>query len=172
MTSEAPRLKKILYELDLPAGQWVLSGSGVMVLHGIERDRPMGDVDIFLATRSWFDLYHAGLFFGVMQGARLEDKREGWKIWTTHPNNPAERSDPPYLFKTIHGLEVNIFSGWRKRGVGDIDVAHWIHNAQRVDGIPCIPLQFLLDWKDAMGRAKDATDIERIREHLKRQEGS
>jgi hypothetical protein len=159
MTGEGPRLKKILYELDLPAGQWVLSGSGVLVLNGIERDRPMGDVDIFVATRTWFTLFFRDL---------MSYERNPWGIFTTEPNDKKRRSDPPYLFKQIHGIEVNIFQSWRRRGIGDIDVAFWLANPQIVEGFPCVPVQFLLDWKEEVGRAKDQTDIERIREWLQR----
>lgn len=159
LPTERNRLKKIISELDLPAGQWILSGSGILVLHGIERDRPMGDVDIFCSTRTWFHL-----FFRDM----MSHNRNPWGIFTTEPDDRKTRCDPAYLFKEMHGIEINIFHDWRKRGVGDIDVAFWMANADIVDGIPCVRLQFLLDFKEQMGRAKDQTDIERIKEFLER----
>ena len=158
---EKERLVRILCDLNLPEGQWILSGSGVLCLHGIERDRPMGDVDIFVATRLWFEILRSAMY-----------SEDTWKVWTTDPEDPARRSDPPYLYKEMHGIEVNIFSAWRRRQVGNIDVAWWIANAEMVDGWPCVALQFLLDWKDALGRAKDATDIERIQEYLKRRKAA
>jgi hypothetical protein len=159
--TEKGRLIRILRELNLPRGQWILSGSGVMCLHGIERDRPMGDIDIFCSTRLWFDLYHSGLV-GIIH----EHGESPWRIFTTDPTDPKRCVDPPYLYKKIYDIEVNIFFSWRKRSVGDIDVGFWIANAQEVDGIPCIPIQFLLDWKEEVGRAKDATDIVAIRHYL------
>jgi len=157
--TEKPRLLKILYELDLPKGQWVLSGSGTLVMHGIERDRPMGDVDIFLATRPWFELLYKG-----MENAFFDAPT--WRVYTTDPDDPARRVDPPYIYRMMHGLEVNIFHGWRKRGIGDIDVGFWLNNTEIVDGIPCLPVKFLLDWKEQMGRAKDQTDIESIKKWM------
>jgi len=160
--TEKPRLLKILYELDLPKGQWVLSGSGVLVLNGIERDRPMGDVDIFVATRTWFEL-----FYQSIENAMLHiESGDYWRIFTTDPTDVKRRADPPYLYRMMHGIEVNVFSDWRKRGIGDIDVAFWLANPEMVEGIPCLPVKFLLDWKEQMGRAKDQTDIESIKKWM------
>ena len=163
---EKQRLEKVLHALNLPEGQWALSGSGVLVLHGIERNRPMGDVDIFLATRPWFDL-----FFRSINPAQLHvPVAKPWQIFTTIPEDPKRRMDPPYLYKEMHGIEVNVFHQWRQRNIGDIDTAHWVNNAEKVQGWPCVPLQFLLDWKCEVGRAKDQNDIERIKEYLQRRQ--
>lgn len=144
--TERERLVAILTELELPAGQWVLAGSGSLVIRGIERPRPMGDVDIFIATRTWFMMEHT----------------RTWSVFTTDPNDRKRRCDPPYLFKELYDLEVNVFGSWRLRSNGNIDAAWWIHNAEDVDGWPCVPLQLLLDWKRSEGRAKDVDDIKII----------
>lgn len=161
---EKTRLLRVLDDLNLPEGQWFLSGSGVLVMHGIDRGRPMGDVDIFLATRPWFELYHEGLV-GII---REPESFQPWRVFTTEPTDSKRIVDPPYLYKEMHGIEVNVFYNWRRRNVGDIDVAHWMINAEKIEGVPCTPLQYMLDWKMEVGRAKDTTDIERIREHLER----
>jgi hypothetical protein len=161
---EKPRLIRVLEDLDLPEGQWVLSGSGVMCLHGIERDRPMGDVDIFLATRTWFRYYHEGLV-GLLDP---NTQNHPWKVFTTDPDDPDRRCDPPYLYKEMHGIEVNIFSSWRLRGIGDINASELIRDAEMVEGWPCASLEFLLSWKDEVGRAKDTKDIEVLKKHLER----
>jgi hypothetical protein len=148
--NERTRLERILCDLNLPEGQWVINGSGVMVLHGIERPKPMGDLDIFCTTRLWFDLLAEG----------------SWKVWTTGPEDPRRCCDPPYLYRDMYGLEVNIFHGWRRREVGNFDPAFYIYNAEKVAGWPCAPLQFLLDWKQEVGRAKDVDDIRILTGHL------
>jgi hypothetical protein len=51
-------------------------GLGVMCLHGIERDRPMGDVDIFVATRVWFDLLFGGLYKTISWTAKIAGRLE------------------------------------------------------------------------------------------------
>jgi hypothetical protein len=142
------RIKKIAEELNIPAERWVLGGSGVMVMHGIERK--MRDVDIFTSTATWFGLFGTG----------------DWDVFVTDPDDPQRRCDPPYLYRVMHDIEVNIFFNWRRRGRGDIDVAFWVHNTEMIDGIPCLPLQFLLDWKMEVGRAKDIDDISALKEFL------
>jgi hypothetical protein len=154
------RLKAIATDLNIPNGRWVLAGSGSMVMHGI--DRRMRDVDIFCATQTWFSLMSRAI------GETLSGEHK-WSVFATDPDDPQKRCDPPYLYRTMHDIEVNVFSGWRRRGVGDIDVAFWIHNAVMVDGIPCVNLQFILDWKLEVGRDKDVADIPLLQEYLERQ---
>ncbi len=128
-----------------------------MILHGIER--VPRDLDVFCATQTWFSLYtsaHSG-------SARDVE----WNLFTTDPDDSKRRCDPPYLYRTIDGLEVNVFHDWRKRGIGEINVAFWIHNAVERAGWPCIPLDFLLTWKEEVGREKDVKDIELIRSFLR-----
>lgn len=163
--NERDRLEHILTQLDLPQGQWVVSGSGVLVLHGIERSRPMGDLDIFVATRLWFSLLNQSIAAPTPPDGAGE-RASLWSVWTTDPNDRARCVDPPYLFREVYGLEVNVFFNWRRRGIGDIDVAFWMANAEYVSGWPCIPLQFLLDWKVEVGRAKDRDDIPVLQRHL------
>lgn len=144
--NERDRVVTILQDLDLPRGQYAIAGSGALVLRNIKRTKPMGDLDIFLATRPWISM-------------ASNTPSNGFAIFTTDPNDRKRRSDPPYLFQTFYGLEVNIFSEWRKRGIGDINVAQWIYAAEEVDGWPAIRLDFLLDWKRSVGRDKDRDDI-------------
>jgi hypothetical protein len=163
--TEQGRIDSILTDLNLPRGQWALSGSGVMFLHGIPREKPLGDLDVFLATRPWFDLLDQRELWTPTDG----DGGPLWGVFTTRPDDFKRRCDPPYLHRVMHGLEVNIFFAWRTRGVGDIDANLWVHNAQDVRGWPCVPLRFLFDWKVTTGRAKDVTDVRLIAEYLEAQ---
>lgn len=156
---ERGRLVRIIDRLNLERGQWALCGSGVMLMHRIDRGRAMGDVDIFVATRQWMEMVH-----GSIVGTGLD-----WKVFTTDPSDPRRRCDPPYLYRHIDGIEVNVFFEWRKRGIGDIDVNDMIRNAEMVDGVPCAPLDFLLRWKEEVGREKDTSDIMLLRSHLANQ---
>jgi hypothetical protein len=166
---ERARMIRILDELNLPKGQWTLSGSGIMVMHNIERDKPMGDIDIFVSTRLFFDLLGINTVdIGTNRTVRAthDPRTSKWEVYSTDPLDPKRRADPPYLAREMYGIEVNIFSDWRRRGVGDLDVNFLVHNAKPVDGIPCYPLQILLDWKEELGRAKDVDDIRVLKEHL------
>jgi hypothetical protein len=148
--TERERIVRICQSLpvwDWPKDQWFVNGSGSMIMHGItaeERGKPMGDLDIFVATRRWFEL----LFTRV------------WDLRMTDPDDPRTRSDPPFLRRSVMGLPIDVFQSWRVRHVGDFDVAFYMLNSVVIDGVPCVPLQFILDWKSEVGRAKDQVDIE------------
>lgn len=149
--TEAEQIDRILIDLALPRGQWVLAGSGVMVLHGIEREKSLSDLDIFCSTHLWFDLMSAN---------------KGWCWWATQGMDPARRCDPPYLYKTVEDLEVNLFYGWRARNYGNINVNMSIETAEEVKGWPCMKLPRLLSWKQAANREKDQADIKAIKATL------
>lgn len=148
---EKARIHHIMDELNLPRERYALAGSGSMVMHGMVR-KPR-DIDIFCATATWHSLYRSG-------------QRFQWNLFCTDPDDAKRRCDPPYLYREMHGIEVNIFHDWRKRGIGEINAAFWIHNAVVLEGVPCVPLQLLLDWKEEVGRSKDALDIVAIKEFL------
>jgi hypothetical protein len=147
--TERERILRICQDLplwDWPKDEWFINGSGSMIMHGItaeQRGKPMGDLDIFVATDLWFDLYHMG----------------AWTLYTTDPADPRRRSDPPLLRRTILDLDVDVFQSWRVRHIGDFDVAFYMNNSVIVDDVPCVPLQFILDWKCEVGRAKDVRDV-------------
>jgi hypothetical protein len=144
------RLHRILRLLSpsLPDGQWFLNGSAVLILNGIDTGRPMGDLDIFLATRPWFQL--------------REKPDGGFMTVTPEPDDYRERHDPPYLERIVYGLVVNIFFSWRTRHCADIDCNFLTLNAETVEGWPCAPLQMVADWKAQKLRAKDSIDLEAI----------
>jgi hypothetical protein len=135
----------------LPDGQWFLNGSAVLYLHDIWTGRPMGDLDVFLATRPWFEF-----------PTELAEPGNQWILNTPDPTDPTCRHDPAYWQKELSGLPVHVFSGWRVRHVADIDCNMLTHNAQMVRGWPCAPIQMVADWKEQKLRAKDAIDVEAI----------
>jgi hypothetical protein len=157
------KVKHIITELHIPHGRFVLAGSGVMVMHGM--DREPRDLDIFTTTRQWFGMMKELTWAA---GGTLTSL---WNLWTPEPDDHVARCDPPYLYRRMHDLDVTVYFHWRQRGVGDIDGNFWIHNAEVVDGIPCLPLPMLLAWKESMGRAKDAVDIVSIRGFLEGSHG-
>lgn len=149
------QLDKILRQINLPKGQWVLWGSAVMTLHGIEYGRSFGDVDIFLSTRAWLDL----------------QKDPSWTIFSTNPNDPERRSDPPFLYKYVDGVRVDVFPNWRNRyDYDNFNVSELITNAEIVKGWPCVPLKHIIDFKigrfHQRGAYKDLLDADLIKAHL------
>ena len=155
--SEREKIVGICEALDLPKDQYCVCGSGVMVMHGIERDRPMGDLDIFCTTALWFKLY--------------EDISGGltWGLFLPDPYDAKRRCDPPYLFINMMELEVNVFFDWRLRDVGNIDVNEMIAGATEIDGIPVASLMTLYQWKSDILREKDEPDLRAIEEYFRRQ---
>lgn len=159
--TERERMIAILRELNLPPTCYVVNGSGSMVMQGVEREKPMGDLDIFCATRVWFNLLSKQHEYGGGEAAVAPT----WQLFLTDPTDPKRRCDPPYLFANMYGLEVDVFFEWRTRSTGNFNVAFYIHNAVMVEGIPCAPLQFIVDWKRQEGRAKDTIDVAAILRH-------
>lgn len=161
--NEVERIIRICDDLNLRPGEWVLNGSGVLALHGIERGRPMGDMDIFCSTEQWIEL--------LTCNHPWRDSSRRWNIFTTNGCDPRRMCDPPYLYATFYGLEVNIFQSWRQRpherGMGDMFIPDYIAAAELVQSVPCAPLGFIISWKLSTGRTKDLTDVLAIRRHLK-----
>jgi hypothetical protein len=154
MNETKQKILNVLGELGVAKEHILVSGSAIMFLADIPRERPLGDIDLFIPTRVWFRLQ------------RRTGPQGGWEVWTTEADDEKRRCDPPYLFKEMYGVEVNIFFQWRIRHVGDIDVHFWWKNAVQIAGYNCIAPQLLLDWKQTMGRNKDLEDILLLRKHL------
>jgi hypothetical protein len=140
----------------LPDGQWFLNGSAVLYLHGIWTGRPMGDLDVFLATRPWTQ------FPVILNPPHVAYYGGGWELRTPDPTDPTCRHDPPYWERSLSGLPVHVFSAWRVRHIADIDCNFLTHNAQMVRGWPCAPIDMVAAWKEQKLRAKDAIDVEAI----------
>jgi hypothetical protein len=154
--SEKERLVSILNALNLPRGQYLVGGSGAMILRGIPRHKEMSDLDLFVSTALWFQLYESTSMI--------------WGLYVPDSADAKRRCDPPYLYVKILDLEINVFFNWRRRNnASDIDVALYLNNPENVEGWPCIPLQFLIDWKTAVGRSKDVLDVGSINHWLDQQ---
>lgn len=150
------RLLKILHFLkpSLPDGQWFINGSGALSLAMIDNGRPMGDLDIFVATYQWFKIAN--------QRDNVYQDKAVWRLKTPDPNDPEARHDPPYLTQEIFGLNVDIFFTWRTRFIADLDCNYCTANAEIIAGYPCAPLDKIIEWKSQKLRGKDAQDIAAI----------
>lgn len=149
--TEKQKVLNVLGEIGVMRENLLVSGSAVMFLADIPRERPLGDIDLFVPTVIWFNLY---------------GRNDGWRLWATASNDQRRRFDPPYLIKEMYGVDVNIFFQWRVRHIGDIDVNFWDTNSVFISGYRCVPPQLLLEWKQAVGRTKDFEDILLLRKYL------
>lgn len=150
--SERAKIEHACRVLSLPKGRWMLGGSGPLVLHGIEREKPLGDIDIFVDTAVWMRL--------------MRWPKSGLELILPE-DTPATRNDPAMLRTKLYDLTVDIGYAWRRRNVADIDLNFWMNNVEMVRGIPCAPLQFILDWKRRRGQAKDLGDVRAIETYMK-----
>jgi hypothetical protein len=145
------------HDLDgLTPGNMLVGGSASMVLHGM--DRSINDLDIFVPTKVWFDIRDDHY------------KDEGDKPrWGTYLTDPCDREclcDPPYIYRTVRGVEVNMFFAWRRRGYVDLDTADEFRRAVLKNGYLTVSLRTLRRWKVEAGRAKDLRDVHAIDQFL------
>lgn len=147
--NERERVIQICSDIGLRSDLYVVDGSGSLILHGIttaERGKPMGDLDVFVATGVWFEILWE-------QGALWDLNLPDW-------DDNEKRCDPPVLSRMMYDLRVDMYYDYRHRNIGNKNVPFFILNSRLIDGIPCVPLQFIYDWKCEVGRAKDQIDIE------------
>lgn len=152
--TEREKIISILTALRLPRGQYIVAGSGAMVLHEVPRTRPIGDLDIFVSTALWFQLYENAN--GFIWGLFVPDSRD-----------VKRKADPPYLFANFLGIEVNVFFDWRKRETGNFNVAEALE--RRIftkDHWPTLDLPTVLRLKQESHRDKDLDDIAVLEEVL------
>lgn len=140
----------ILNILDLPKHQFVVVGSGILMMRDL---RKAGDLDIFCTTELWFDTL-------------WEDESDRWGVYVPNGYNPEERCDPPFLYRTVNGIEVNMFFSWRQREQGNLNVSDAIAAAETINEFPCQTLKDLMDWKSTVMRDKDIADLELIEKQL------
>lgn len=171
LNAERSRIHYVATHLAFPRDEYFFNGSTVLALHGIPRERPMGDIDIFTTTSLWFECQRK--FNVVGQTYNLGEYRlsnNEWALVLPPPHDPKRRCDPPILRGHLFDITVDIFLNWRRRGggLGDFDPAFYMANVEMVGDppLPCAPLQFIMDWKLAQGRNKDLADVIAIRQHM------
>lgn len=145
--NERERIKAVVADLGVPS---MLNGSGVMVMHGM--DRVPEDLDFFVPTAHWLELYHDGR----------------WDVLCTEPDDAKQRFDPPILTAKMYSIEVNVFSAWRIRDRGNADLNLEWKRSEIVDGVRCLSLKRLQEWKAEQLREKDVPDVDLIAAHLAR----
>jgi hypothetical protein len=125
-------------KLNLPRGQYIVVGSGIMVAKGI---RETEDLDI-VVTPELFE----------------KCKAEGWEVrpWTKQGIPGKE-----WLKKGAVDIYVQL-----SRKTGGISAKKLLQNAEVINGVPFITLESLMDFKSEYGRPQDFKDIETIKNYL------
>jgi hypothetical protein len=123
--------------LNLPKNQFAITGSTVMMMHGIV---PLvRDIDIIAYGDAWKNIKGGGL----TRRARLGDD----------------------MISLRDGL-IEIYNGWTHMGWRVQDI---IDESYIIDGIRCVKLERILEWKSGQRRLQDVVDINLIEEYLENQ---
>jgi hypothetical protein len=179
--TELEKIKAVCKRLNIPEADYMVGGSGSMVLHGI--DRKLGDLDIFTTTKQWFRFQQNYQLVSTDEvnkevASRLyEDPVAvaifGYKL-VIPDDEDYHRFDPPILRYDFWDLElkVDLFYSWKIRNHQTTTDLEYIWNNHRsiVNGIPTSSLEWLRNWKAEAGRDKDLEDIKLIDEYLDRAE--
>lgn len=124
-----------LKALNLPLGQYAITGSGPM---GIRNLREIGDIDIIVSLKLWNTLSekHGVIDTGTVKKIALL----GEEVEALGPNSfytlPISADDPTFSDR--------------------------ITNAEIIDGLPFESLEHVIYYKRKMGREKDLHDIQII----------
>lgn len=125
-------------KLDLPAGEYLVLGSGILGALGI---REIGDIDL-LVSPSVFDKL----------------RTEGWAY--------DEIEIEGQLREHLSRGDVEVYRDFWYGG-NHPDPATLIADPHMIDGIPFLSLQKLVEIKGVLARPKDLRDIELVEAYLK-----
>jgi len=124
-------------KLDLPSGEYVVIGSGVLAVRGIREAR---DIDILASPTLFKELTEKGwrkkIFFkGVLYRQAIEN--DGVEVYS------------------------NTWIGKYRPRTEDI-----LKRAEMIEGVPFTAVSDFLDFKKNLGREKDLHDVEMLEEYL------
>lgn len=121
--------------LDFPKNEFAVFGGACLALHGI---REANDLELFVSEA-----------VKVIQA-----RKAGWV--------PRSYSGRNYHWVGLVGtLEVQIFSEWDNEG-WQPSIKQYLNEPEVVRGVPCMPLDQLMEWKAQTARPKDLRDIELV----------
>jgi predicted nucleotidyltransferase len=87
-------------------------------------------------------------------------------LWNEYKNNGWEvrilKNDIEYLWND----EIELYKNW---GPGKWNIEQLIKEADIIDGLPFVKLEYVLKWKKLLGRKKDLKDVKLIEKFLKEQ---
>lgn len=126
--------------LNLPLGEYLVFGSGVMEVHGIRQAK---DVDLLISDK----LYH-------------QLRKQGWRRKWNHKRVLTCKA----LKKGDNEAFTNLY--WKAYQFHTQDL---IANAEMIDGLPFMKLTDYLFYKQHLPRAKDKQDVILMRDYLNHQ---
>lgn len=149
-------MESIIDEHGLLYKDYVVAGSAAMAVHGLDRGKQIGDIDLFLTTDAWFDML----------------RNDEWNCFVPREID-HRRHDPPYLYQLfpwdLDGADVmaiNVFFAWRERDHANISVIELFETAEQIEGLTVCNMDWLLGWKREANRGKDGADIKLLERFL------
>jgi hypothetical protein len=127
-------------KLNLPTGEFVVLGSGIMGALGI---REIGDVDLLIKPELFEQL-----------------RQEGWDYKVIE----IEGRPKDMIYKG----DIQAFKDFWWDG-GSLDPEEGIAKAENINGVLFIPIKTLLEVKKSMNREKDIRDVALIEQYLQQQ---
>lgn len=127
-------------ELNLPVGKYAIFGSGPMGIRGL---KGCHDADLIVTEDIWEEY----------------KKKDEWKLNKMHHNNQSE-----YLrFGDEQNGQIELWKDWFP---GEWDIKKLIKEAEIINGLPFVKLDYVIKWKKLNGREKDLKDTEIIERFL------
>lgn len=136
------KLLRLLRQLNLPKGQYVVFGGACLVIHGL---RQADDIDIFVTKKLYNQL-------------KSSDWTEQW----------PKVENPPLLETIIEDTAVHAFYDWQQRKKWRPNIKKLIEQPELIEGFPFMPLELLHKWKSSLSRSKDDKDIKLIEAYWRR----
>lgn len=128
------QLLKYLRDINLPADQFAIFGSGPLAARGL---RDCRDLDIVVTEELWKEL-----------------------LKNYFPDTENQEKIILHRSRTTGETEIEAFRNWRPIFS---DVNSLIDSADIIDGVRFVNLENVKKWKTEMGREKDKADLELIK---------
>ena len=131
------KLLKDVQNLSLPKGEYALFGSTPIIVRGLRE--ASNDIDVLVTQRVWNE-------YSVLPEWHVRELESGEE----------------YLEWLGHNIE--LYKSW---GPGEWDIDKILDSAEEIDGVYCVTLDTVLEWKVRLGRPKDVRDIQLIKHYLR-----
>ncbi|MBU1180187.1 nucleotidyltransferase domain-containing protein [Patescibacteria group bacterium] len=87
-------------------------------------------------------------------------------LWNEYKSKNWEIKTMPHGSQYLLNNEIELWKDWKP---GNWDIQELIDEAEMIDGIPFVKLEYVIEWKRKNGREKDLKDIETIEKLLRTQ---
>lgn len=130
---DGQQLRQVVDTLAMPDGEYIIFGGGCLAIRGL---RPTPDLDLYVTQRLYDQLK-------AMYGGEVRQHNQ------------------TYLIFSAAGTEIEAHATWNMQD-WQPDFPRYLKSPEIVRGLPFMPLQDVYEWKKAVRRPKDVSDLELI----------